>query len=133
MTFPVVDDALLALLPPVLKAVVKALGFKRACEWLQDYGGVNVHIPLHKAAALGLDTDELNRLRKVCRPHLDSNQRLWLPKADKLLARYRNAAIIENAGRHSIAMQARLYNLSSRQITNIRRETDQSGQLDLFD
>jgi hypothetical protein len=131
MEFPDVDPALLATLPPVLRAVVKALGFSRAQEWLRDYGGVNVHIPLKKAKALGLQDDELVRLRHMLQPHLDSNNRIWLPKPDKLLAMARNAAIINNAHRESIARQARIYNLSSRQITNIRGK-DNGGQLDLF-
>jgi len=131
MEFPDVDPALLATLPPVLRAVVKALGFSRAQEWLRDYGGVNVHIPLKKSKALGLQDDELVRLRHMLQPHLDSNNRVTLPKADKLLAVHRNAAIISSASKESIAYQARLYNLSSRQITNIRGKSD-DGQLDLF-
>lgn len=131
MEFPAVDPALLATLPPVLRAVVKALGFSKAQEWLRDRGGVNVHIPLKKSKALGLQDNELARLRHVLAPHLDSNNRIWLPKADKLLAVHRNAAIIGGANQESIARQARLYNLSSRQITNIRGK-DNGGQLDLF-
>ena len=131
MEFPDVDPALLATLPPILRAVVKALGFARAQEWLRDYGGVNVHIPLKKATALGLTADELERLRHVLKPHLDSNNRVTLPKPDKLLAVHRDAAIIRNADKESIAQQARIYGLCSRQITNIRGRSD-GGQLDLF-
>lgn len=131
MEFPDVDQSLLATLPPVLRAVVKALGFSRAQEWLRYYGGVNTHLPLKKSRALGLQDDELARLRHVLAPHLDSSNRIWLPKADKLLAIHRNAAIINSADKESIARQARLYNLSSRQITNIRGKGN-SGQLDLF-
>lgn len=132
MNFPDVDPELLATLPPVLRAIVKALGYARAAEWLQDHGGINIHIPLHKPKALGLDADELNRLRQVLQPHLDSNNRLWCPKADKLLAKARNACIINNSHRESIAQQARIYKLSSRQITNIRSEGVNWQQADLF-
>jgi len=132
MEFPDVDPALLATLPPVLRAIVKALGYARAAEWLQDCGGINIHVPLHKAKALGLQADELNRLRQVLQPHLDSNNRFWCPKADKLLAKARNASIIANAHRESIAQQARIYKLSSRQITNIRGEGVNWQQVDLF-
>lgn len=133
MDFPVVDPCLLAKLPPIVRAVVKALGFARAQEWLRDYGGVNVHVPIKKCRALGLQDDELNRLRQVLVPHLDANQRISLPKADKLLAMARNAVIIGTADRDSIARQARLYNLSGRHITNIRRKgRNNDGQLDIF-
>lgn len=130
--FPEVDPGLLESLPSVLRAIVKALGYARASEWLQDHGGINIHIPLHKPQALGLEAAELNRLRQVLQPHLDSNQRLWCPKADKLLAKARNACIINNADRESIAQQARIYKLSSRQITNIRGEGINWQQADLF-
>lgn len=133
MNFPDVDQSLLATLPPIVRAVVKALGFARAQEWLRDHGGVNVHVPIKKCRALGLQDDELNRLRQMLAPHLDANQRISLPKADKLLAMARNAVIISTADQDSIARQARLYNLSGRHITNIRRKgRDNGGQVDLF-
>lgn len=133
MDFPDVAPELLATLPPILRAVVKALGFARAQEWLRDHGGVNVHIPQHKSKTLGLNPDELARLRLTLTPHLDANRRFTCPKADKLLAVHRNHAIIINAYRESISQQARVYKLSSRQITNIRRLADTGTQMDLFD
>lgn len=133
MDFPDVAPELLATLPPVLRAIVRALGFVRAQEWLRDHGGVNVHIPLHKSSALSLTDDELARLAHTLQPHLDANRRFWCPKADKLMLIHRNAAIINNAHRDSINKQARQYNLSSRQITNIRRLADTGPQMDLFD
>ncbi|QSB03449.1 hypothetical protein JWZ98_11230 [Methylomonas sp. EFPC1] len=88
---------------------------------------------IHKSPALGLSDDELARLAHLLEPHLDSNRRFWCPKPDKLLNIHRNAAIINNAHRESIARQARQFNLSSRQITNIRRQADTGMQVDLFD
>ncbi len=133
MTAPVVDPDLLATLPPVLRAVVKALGFARAREFLLEHGGVNVTIAKRHSRALRLQGDELARLRENLKPHLDSNDRVWLPKADKLLQMARNAQIRREAYDKSIRDQARMYDLSSRQITNIRRENDgDTRQIDLF-
>lgn len=133
MDFPDVAPELLATLPPILRAVVKALGFARAQEWLRDHGGVNIHLPKRQSKALGLHPDELARLRETLAPHLDASGRFTCPKNDKLLAVHRNHAIIINAYRESITQQARVYNLSSRQITNIRRLADTGTQIDLFD
>jgi hypothetical protein len=131
--YPAVDPELLAMLPPILRAVVKALGYIRAREWLGEYGGVNVSIPSKKERALNLEADELDRLRATLAPHIDANGRVTMPKADKLLAMTRNASIRREANQQSISKQARTYGLSSRQITNIRREVeDENRQFDLF-
>jgi hypothetical protein len=135
MEWPVVDPELLSLLPPVLKAVVKALGYVRARDWLEVRGGVNVNIPSQKDEALDLDRDELARLRITLEPHLDASGRVWMPKVDKLWQMTRNAAICSTSDRYSIRDQAHAYRLSSRQITNIRREGSaerNEEQLDLF-
>lgn len=133
MEWPTVDSELLALLPPVLKAVVKALGYVRARDWLVERGGVNINIPARKTVAIGLEQDELERLRQMLAPHMDAAGRVWLPKPDKLWQVVRNTAIRETSRQQSIRDQALQYRLSSRQITNIRSEADGSaGQLDLF-
>ncbi len=133
MEWPTVDSELLALLPPVLKAVVKALGYVRARDWLVERGGVNINIPARKTVAIGLEQDELERLRQMLAPHMDAAGRVWLPKPDKLWQVVRNTAIRETARQQSIRDQALQYRLSSRQITNIRSEADgNAGQLDLF-
>jgi hypothetical protein len=120
--WPVVDEELLKMLPPVLRAVVRALGFGRARAWLTDHGGVNVSIPAYRTQALGLSSDELARLRLTLAPHLDSNGRCTMSKADKLFKLVRDAEI--KRSRMSINAQARHYRLSARQIVNIRREDD---------
>ncbi|MET2524629.1 DNA-binding protein [Ralstonia syzygii subsp. celebesensis] len=129
--YPAVDEELLRTLPAVLRAVVRALGFGRARDWLTHHGGVNVSIPLYRSRALGLEPDELARLRAMLAPHLDSDGRCWLPKADKLFIRVRDAQIRRDRGNASINALARRHHLSSRQILNICREDD-DRQLDLF-
>ncbi|HTH40456.1 MAG TPA: hypothetical protein VL968_06680 [Rhodocyclaceae bacterium] len=130
-SFPSVDEELLKTLPAVLRAVVRALGFGRAREWLLDHGGVNVSVPAYRTQALGLEPDELARLRQTLKPHLDAAGRCWMPKADKLFLRVRDAQIRKDKTSTSINMLARRNNLSSRQILNICREDDER-QFDLF-
>ncbi|WP_445368821.1 hypothetical protein ACH5Y9_05385 [Methylomonas sp. BW4-1] len=130
--FPDVAPELLSTLPPVLRAVVLALGFIRAQEWLRDYGGVNIHLPRHKSSALGLSEDEFMRLRHKLKAHMDENGRVTCPKADKLLRVHRNHAITANMHKESIAQQARMYNLCSKQIQNIRRDAD-DWNMSIFD
>ncbi|WP_306602507.1 hypothetical protein [Azonexus sp.] len=138
MDWPMVDTELLSLLPPVLKAVVKALGYVRAREWLETRGGVNVNIPVLKGEALGLKADEMARLRIVLAAHMDAAGRVSMPKADKLWQVARNVAICKTSTQYSIRDQALAYRLTGRQITNIRRNGDTGinpagdGQLDLF-
>lgn len=134
MDFPDVAPELLATLPPVLRAIVRALGYIRAQEWLRMWGGLIVHLPKHHSHALGLSDDELQRLRVTLAPHLDSNDRFSVPKIDKLWIRHRNAIINANKDWQSAAQQARAYHLTVRQITNIRREGDgDERQMSLFD
>lgn len=130
-SYPSVDEELLKTLPPVLRAVVRALGFGRSREWLIDHGGVNVTIPTRRTQALGLEPGELARLRETLEPHLDAAGRCWLPKADKLFIRVRDAQIRQDRSNASINTLARRNHLSSRQILNICREDD-SRQFDLF-
>lgn len=129
--WPEVDDDLLRTFPPVLRSVVRALGFFRAQQWLADHGGVNVSIPVRRTQALGLDPDELIRLRITLAPHLDESGRCWMPKADKLFIRIRNIHIKRERFSASINTLARRHRLSSRQILNICRDDD-DRQLDLF-
>lgn len=129
VAFPAVDDELLKTLPAVLRAVVRALGFGRAREWLAVHGGVNVSVPAWRTQALGLSADELARLRTALAPHLSAAGRVWMPKADKLFQRVRDAQIRKDTA--SIKTLAHRYGLSSRHICNIRREDD-DGQGDLF-
>ncbi len=130
-SFPAVDEELLKTLPPVLRAVVRALGFGRAREWLADHGGVNVTIPAFRTIALDLEPGELARLRATLAPHLDAAGRCCLPKADKLFIRVRDAQIRKDRASTSINTLARRNRLSSRQILNICREDD-DRQFDLF-
>ena len=131
MNWPAVDPELLRTLPPVLRAVVRALGFGRAKEFLLEHGGVNVNIPKHRSSALGLEPDELARLRETLEPHMDAAGRVWMTKPDKLWIRVRDAQIRQDKHCESINQQARHYKLSSRQIQNVRREGDEP-QFNLF-
>lgn len=128
---PAVDEDLLRNFPPVLRAVVKALGFVRAREFLDEHGGINQHIPLYHSRALGLSDDELAKLRVTLVDHLDAAGRIWLPKPDKLFMMVRNTQIRKDKKHTSINKLAKANKLSSRHILNICRETDEA-QFDLF-
>lgn len=129
--YPAVDDELLKTLPPVLRAVVKALGYGRAKDWLTDHGGRNVTVPVFRTTALDLEPDELERLREMLEPHMDATGRVTLPKPDKLYLRVRDAQMRKDRHNASLTELAGRYHLTTRQITNICRESDDS-QLGLF-
>jgi hypothetical protein len=124
INWPPVDAELLRSLPPVLAAVVRALGFGRARDFLLEHGGVNVTIPKHHTTTLGLSAEELARLRITLEAHMDAVGRVCLSKPDKLFQRVRNENIRRDKHKASINAQAREHRLSSRQIQNIRREGD---------
>jgi len=126
------NEDLLGTLPPVLRAVVKALGLARAQEWLHDFGGVSVILPQYKTDALSLTADELQALRATLAPHLDAVGRFWAPKPDKILIRARDAQIRRERHKTSIRVLARRYRLTDRQILNICREDDPGSQYVLF-
>lgn len=132
--WPANDPELLATLPPVLRAIVRALGFGRAREWLADNGGVPWNVPAFRVTSRGLEADELTRLRRALLPHMDAAGRVTLPKADKLFLRIRDTQIRKERPYTSLNKLARAYNLTVRQITNIcGEETDDDGrQVDLF-
>ena len=133
-TWPPVEPELLKALSPatVLKNVVLALGYKRARDWLREYGGVNFYIPVGNTPVMGLAPDETVRLRIALYEHTHDAGRVCLPKSDKLLALARNTSIRRDAGKQSIRQQAHLYDLCGRQILNIRRESEDVRQFDLF-
>lgn len=118
--WPPVDEEALQPLPPVLRAMVKALGFGRASVFLQEYGGLPFTLPKLKDSKMGLMPDELERLRVTLKPHLDADNRIALPKADKLLAYVRDQEIIKHKDTDSIVKQARQYHLTTRHVLNIR-------------
>jgi hypothetical protein len=119
LDWPLVEDDLLRTLPPILRAVVKALGFSGARDFLEEHGGVNVWIPQFKETAYGRSAQELARLRITLEPHIDATRRVTLPKVDKLFLSYRNLTIQREHGRMSAPQLAKRYKLTSRHITNI--------------
>jgi hypothetical protein len=130
---PHVAPELLSVLPPVLRAIVRALGIERARTWLHDHGGVNVVIPRYRTSALGLDASEIAQLRRELAPHMDAGGRIWLPKCDKILRFARDAQMRRERHVTSISALAHRYGISSRQVINICRDgDDDSPNLSLF-
>lgn len=129
---PSIDENLLKQLPPVLRAVVKALGFSRAKEFLDTYGGVLVYVPKKQNAMFCLDTRETQRLLVLLEQHLDSSRRISFPKPDKLFIFARNLQIRIDKETCSITNLARKNKLTTRHIMNICRGDNSSPQFDLF-
>ena len=120
MSVPDIDPDLLAILPPVLIQVVRALGIVRAREVMGTHGGTNQTIAKHHSRSLGVSDKELAALRHHLAAHMDAMGRVYLPKVDKLMNYARDEQIRREAGKKSISKQAREYHLSSRQVMNIR-------------
>lgn len=118
--WPPIDEEALQPLTPVLRAMVKALGFGRASVFLQEYGGIPFTLPKLKDNKMGLMPDELARLRITLKQHLDADNRIALPKADKLLAYVRNLEITKHKDTESIVQQARRYRLTTRRVISLR-------------
>ncbi len=118
------DDDLLRTLPPVLRAVVRALGFGRARYFLESRGGAPVWVPAHKKAAWGLTPDEMDRLRQALQSHLNETRRITLPKVDKLFLKSRNEEIARLRGVRSVRDIAQDHALTTRQVMNIFRQAE---------
>jgi len=116
----------------VLRAIVRALGLRRAQEWLQHFGGVSIILPQYRTDALSLSADELQAMRATLAPHLDAAGRFWAPKVDKILIRARNNQIRRERSNTSIRVLSRRHNLTDRQILNICREDEPGAQSVLF-
>lgn len=129
LQWPAVDEEVLRAFPPVLRAIVKALGFGRAGQFLNAHGGTNPVFPKLKTAWLGLNKEELTRLRITLKFHLEINPRISLPMPDKLFAHIRNQDIVRNMHHQTINTQVREYKLTNRQIMNIRRQLGKDERL----
>lgn len=129
--WPEVDDELLQALPAVLRGVVKALGYGRALEWLRWNGGVERHIParLKHAGNLGLEPDELARLRITLVNHIDHENRVCVPKAEKIMLYMRNANIRLERATKSVRDLAIENRLTDRQVRNITRDGAEAAEL----
>lgn len=121
MEFSAEETRFVESLPPVIKAVTKALGLVRAKEFLVEHGGTNMNIPKYRTSNKGLSQEELEALNKHLANHMDYSGRIWLPKADKFFIYERNVQIRKDKENSSISELAKRYRLSSKQIMNICR------------
>lgn len=133
MQWPDVPDNILRMLPPVLRAIVRALGINRATRWLKTYGGIYVYLPKMPTYALDLTKEEIIRMQIALELHVSSKRLVTIPKADKIMAIIRNEQIRADRKRLSLSTLARRNNLTMRHIGNICRQTqDNDPQKDLF-
>ena len=129
---PANDTELLSTLPPVLRAIIHALGMLKAQEFLVAHGGTYIVVPRKNGAKLGLTDEQLHDFRGRLADHLTNDDRLAVPKIDKLFLRFRDNEIRINQRRFTLNQLAKKYNLSSRQIQNICRGVVDDSQDDLF-
>jgi len=121
LRWPNVDEDVLHTLPPVLRGIVKALGWGRARDFLQNYGGVVIFVPADKDEALGLTKVELQRLRITLADHLGSKRLVATPKADKLFLRWRDEQFSKDMHTLSNSNLARKYKVTTRHVLNLKR------------
>lgn len=126
-------EALRSTFPPVLRAIVGALGIVRAQEFLKQHGGTFVYLPKHDGSSLGLTLAELTLLREALADHLKNESKLALPKADKIFNVFRDIELRLNRSRYTLNELAKMAGLSSRHVQNICRVVNaDSSQDDLF-
>lgn len=122
-------------LPTVLRAIVRALGWERATEFLREHGGQPKAIPQCRARHLGLSAVEVARLNEELAVHLEYNSKrvIKLPKVDKIYLQTRNARILSAAQSSSVSRLARDFRLTTRRIEQIKaRAQNEDEQHNLF-
>lgn len=104
---------------PLLPRLVNAIGMEATVRLLEARGGTILQLGSGKAPQIlpALIGDEAAAAFIAA---FDGYDRLSLPMPDKLLAKMRNEAIC--ASRESLPTIARRYNLTVRQVLNIRRD-----------
>lgn len=142
LRWPTIDEAVARTLPPVLRAVVKALGWGGAREFLTRVGGLQVYVPEGETSGqtLGLGRADLARLQVTLAPHLSNTRIVALPKADKLFLRWRDEEFARDMHSMSNSELARKNKLSVRQVLNLKKKCTgldempptQPGQAELF-
>ena len=117
-------------MPPILRGIIKALGLKKAQILLMRFGGTTIVVPKTHSKKLGLSEEDLQALHSQLKPHI-INDRITLPKVDKIFIGLRNLEIINARKDKSLTELASEFGLCVRHIQNICRKDD-SGQTDLF-
>ena len=125
-----ITDDLLKSMPPILRGIIKALGLKKAQMLLMRFGGTTIVIPKTHSKKLGLSEEDLLALHRELDKHL-TNDRITLPKVDKIFIGLRNLEILNARHEKSLSELALEYGLCVRHIQNICRKDD-SSQIDLF-
>jgi hypothetical protein len=124
--WPAVDPELLAGLPPVMRGVIKALGYARGRSFLEQHGGAYISLPKTRAThTLGLLPDELVRLNITLAHHIPTTRLVTLPKADKLYLHFRNEQLMRDRNKMSLRATAKQHKLTTRQVLNIQSDFEE--------
>lgn len=115
-TFPI-DERLL---PPVTRRIVSAIGVANTMRLLKARGGIRLWLPKNgDRSAVLIDILGRDQTTQLLAAFPDADV-LSLPKADKLLAQIRDAAIRhEHAAGDSLTTLALRYDLTERHVLNI--------------
>lgn len=117
-------SALLQKMPPILRGMIKAIGLEKTQELLTRFGGTPIVLPKNKSEKLGLTESELFALHCELECHLSNDNRLSLPKVDKVFIIFRNYEIRILRKNYSLTALALKYGLTTRQIQNICKESE---------
>lgn len=124
-----------ALLPPLIKRLLRAIGVPATLQLLQAQGGLPLKIPQKFSPQLAELVGEVGVIALI--REFGAGTIITLPMPDKIVAMIRDAAIwSEQDTGERISTQVRRYGLTKRWIIEIRKRRnqapDETPQTDLF-
>lgn len=118
-------------LPPQIRWLVKRIGLAATCALLREYGGTPFDLPRTVDGSKKLN-ELLTHEQRAELIAARGGERLELPKFDSIARQIRDHDIMSNPDNLSNPQLAKRYNLTRRQIINIRNKRDDDNQFDLF-
>jgi hypothetical protein len=129
------DNIDVRLLPPQMRFLVEIIGLPETIVLLKNKGGMLLQIPKGERDVESYDLYEIlsaESIQKLCASRF-ADERVTLPKVDKILDQIRNIEIRNSKPTTTRAQLAKKYNLSFRQIQRLWNTAVDNSNLDLFD